>query len=278
MQHFTTNDGARIAWTEEGEGRPLLLLHGLMANRSFFREQAPLAGSFRLIAIDLRGHGDSGTGNEAATIVRLAEDVAELAEHLDLENAIGLGWSLGATILWHVLAGRAGHRFAAAVVVDMTPRVLNDHDWSLGLSGDICAARAQAIAEDYAGFTAGAGAAIFAQPLDETTRPMAGWAAGEFGRNDPAVTAELWDSLVAEDVRPLLARIEQPTLVVHGANSHLYGSDTADHLVEALPNAVAAQFERSGHSPHLEQPELFNLTLTEFAAKLPRVRETQTLN
>ena len=278
MQHFTTNDGARIAWTEEGEGRPLLLLHGLMANRSFFREQTPLAGSFRLIAIDLRGHGESGTGSEAATIARLAEDVAELAEHLALEEAIGLGWSLGATILWHVLAGRAGHRFAAAVVVDMTPRVLNDHDWSLGLSGDLCAARAEAIAEDYAGFTAGAGAAIFAQPLDETTRPMASWAAGEFGRNDPAVTAELWDSLVAEDVRPLLARIEQPTLVVHGANSHLYGSDTADHLVEALPNAVAVQFERSGHSPHLEQPELFNLTLTEFAAKLPRVRETQTLN
>ncbi|HMJ94061.1 MAG TPA: alpha/beta hydrolase, partial [Allosphingosinicella sp.] len=68
------------------------------------------------------------------------------------------------------------------------------------------------------------------------------------------------------------------TLVVHGANSHLYGSDTADHLVEALPNAVAVQFERSGHSPHLEQPDLFNLTLTEFAAKLPRVRETQTTN
>jgi pimeloyl-ACP methyl ester carboxylesterase len=278
LQHFTTTDGARIAWTEEGEGRPLLLLHGLMANRTFFREQAPLAGGFRLIAIDLRGHGDSGTGSEEATISRLAEDVAELAEHLDLEDAIGLGWSLGATILWHVLAGRAGHRLAAAVVVDMTPRVLNDHDWSLGLSADICAARAQAIAEDYAGFTAGAGAAIFAQPLDDMSRPLAAWAAEQFGRNEPRVTAALWDSLVAEDVRPLLARIEQPTLVVHGANSHLYGSDTADHLVEALPNAVAVQFERSGHSPHLEQPELFNRTLTEFAAKLPRVRETQTLN
>jgi pimeloyl-ACP methyl ester carboxylesterase len=278
LQHFTTSDGARIAWTEEGEGRPLLLLHGLMANRSFFREQAPLADEFRLIAIDLRGHGDSGNGNEEATIARLAEDVAELADHLALEDAIGLGWSLGATILWHVLAGRTGHRFAAAAVVDMTPRVLNDHDWSLGLSADICAARAQAIVEDYSGFTAGAGAAIFAQPLDEKSRPLAAWAAGQFGRNEPGVTAALWDSLVAEDVRPLLARIGQPTLVVHGANSHLYGSDTADHLVEALPNAVAVQFERSGHSPHLEQPELFNRTLTEFAAKLPRVRETQTLN
>ena len=278
LLHFTASDGARIAWKEEGEGRPLLLLHGLMANSRFFREQSDLANAFRLISVDLRGHGESGTGSDKPTIARLAADVGELADHLGLEDAIGLGWSLGATVLWHVLAGPAGHRFAAAVVVDMTPRVLNDEGWSLGLSSEICEARAQAIAEDYPGFTASAGAAIFAQPLTDEARPLAAWAAAEFRRNDPAVTAALWDSLVAEDARPLLARIEQPTLVVHGANSHLYGSDTADHLVETLPNAIAVQFERSGHSPHLEQPELFNLTLTEFAAKLPRVRETQTLN
>ena len=249
-----------------------------MANSRFFREQSDLANAFRLISVDFRGHGESGAGSEQPTIARLAADVAELADHLDLEDAIGLGWSLGATVLWHVLAGPAGRRFAAAVVVDMTPRVLNDEGWSLGLSSEICEARGHAIAEDYAGFTASAGAAIFAQPLTDETRPLAAWAAAEFGRNDPAVTAALWDSLVVEDARPLLSRIEQPTLVVHGANSHLYGSDTADHLVETLPNAIAVQFERSGHSPHLEQPELFNLTLTEFAAKLPRVREAQTLN
>ena len=249
-----------------------------MANSLFFREQSDLAKHFRLISIDLRGHGESGSGSEQPTIARLAADVAELADHLELEDAIGLGWSLGATVLWHVLDGPAGRRFAAAVVIDMTPRVLNDQGWSLGLSSDICEARGQAIAEDYPGFAASAGAAIFAQPLDERTRPLAAWAADEFGRNDPAVTAALWDSLVAEDARPLLARIEQPTLVVHGANSHLYGSDTADHLVEALPNAVAVQFERSGHSPHLEQPDLFNRTLIDFAAKLPRVRETQNSN
>src|SRR5687767_1257363 len=158
LQHFTTSDGARIAWEEAGRGRPLLLLHGLMANRSFFREQWPLAADFRLIAIDLRGHGESRGGGDAPTIARLAGDVAELADHLDLEDAIGLGWSLGATIIWHLLTGPAAHRFAAAVVVDMTPRVLNDGAWSLGLSREVCEGRAAAIADDYAGFTASAGA------------------------------------------------------------------------------------------------------------------------
>ncbi len=249
-----------------------------MANRGFFHRQSPLTDDFRLIAVDLRGHGDSGVGAEPATIRRLADDVAELSGHLGLEEAIGLGWSLGASVLWHVLAGPAGRRFAAAIVVDMTPRVLNEGAWSLGLSGEVCEARASAIDEDYPGFTASAGAAIFAQPLDERRRDMAAWAAAEFARNDPSVTASLWSSLVAEDARPLLGRIRQPTLVVHGANSHLYGSDTADHLVEALPDAESVQFESSGHSPHLEQPDLFNRTLRQFAAKLPRVREPQAID
>jgi pimeloyl-ACP methyl ester carboxylesterase len=251
------------------------MLHGLMANRSFFHAQRPLAADFRLITIDLRGHGESRRAGDAPTIGQLAGDVAQLADHLDLEGAIGLGWSLGATLLWHVLSGPASHRFAAAVVVDMTPRVLNDGEWSLGLSREVCEARGAAITEDFAGFTASAGAAIFAQPLDPQNRPLAEWAAAEFARNDPATTAALWTSLVSEDARPLLARIAQPTLVVHGANSHLYGSDTADHLVAALPNARAVQFDRSGHSPHLEQPELFNRTIQQFAATLPRVREPQ---
>ena len=249
-----------------------------MANRGFFRSQRPLADDFRLIAIDLRGHGDSGGGREAPTIRRLADDVTELCDSLGLEQVIGLGWSMGASVLWHVLAGPGGRRFAAAVVVDMTPRVLNDGSWSLGLSSEVCEARAEAIEEDFPGFTASAGGAIFAQPLDERRRELAAWASSEFARNDPAVIAALWTSLVEEDASPLLGRIRQPTLVVHGANSHLYGSDTADHLVAALPNAESVQFESSGHSPHLEQPDLFNLTLRQFAAKLPRVREPQALN
>jgi len=280
LGHFTASDGARIAFRDEGEGRPLVLLHGLMAHSGFFEPQRSLADSFRIVRIDLRGHGGSrSSGNGAApTIQRLADDVAELADHLGLEQAVGIGWSLGASVLWRVLAGPASPRFAGAVVVDMTPRVLNDGDWTLGLSREICDARTAAIDEDYAGFTASAGAAIFAQPAaGEGGGGLASWAAAEFARSDPAVTAALWASLVEEDARPLLPAIRQPTLIVHGANSRLYGSDTADHLVDALASATSVQFDRSGHSPHLEQPDRFNATIRKFAARLPRVREPQTI-
>ncbi|HYI64586.1 MAG TPA: alpha/beta hydrolase [Allosphingosinicella sp.] len=275
MDEFTASDGARIAYRDEGSGTPVVLLHGLMAHGGFFREQAALATDFRIITVDLRGHGASAGNGAPPTVERMAADVAELAESLGLQGAIGVGWSLGATVLWHVLAGPASDRFAGAVVVDMTARVKNDAEWDLGLSPEACEARGAAIRDDYESFALSAGQAIFAQPVMDGQRALADWAAGEFAKGDAGAMASVWQSLVRQDVRGLLEGIRHPTLIVHGALSSLYGEDTADHLVAALPQARAVRFERSGHAPHLEEPELFNRTLKDFADGLSPARFTQ---
>jgi len=246
-----------------------------MAHGGFFREQAALAAQFRLVTIDLRGHGESHRA-PAPTVERIAADVAELVEALGLEGAIGVGWSLGATVLWHVLAGPSAARFAGAVVIDMTARVRNDARWDLGLSPEACEARSLAIRDDYESFAFSAGQAIFAQPVDPPKTGVANWVSEEFVRNDPTAMAAVWESLVVQDMRQLLASIRHPTLIVHGAQSSLYSDGTADHLVAALPHARAIRFERSGHAPHLEEPELFNDTLKDFAGRLSRARAAQT--
>ncbi len=276
MHFFTASDGARIAYRDTGSGTPIVLLHGLMAHAGFFEGQAALADDFRIIAIDLRGHGDSALADsEPPSVERMAADVAELAEALDLDGAIGVGWSLGATILWHVLAGPAARRFAGAVVVDMTARVKNDAEWDLGLSPEACEARSIAIRDDFESFALTAGQAIFAQPVASEHRQLADWASLEFARNDAGAIASVWASLIRQDVRALLERIQHPTLIVHGGRSELYGDDTADHLVAALPHARAVRFENSGHAPHLEEPELFNHTLKNFADSLSLARAPQ---
>lgn len=275
MPHYIAPDGARIAYDDIGAGRPLLLLHGLMAHRGFFSRQHELAEQFRLISVDLRGHGETRSPGERPTIEQLADDVSGLADALDLEDAIGVGWSLGASVLWQVLAGPAARRFAGSVVIDMTPCVMNDADWRLGLSPDACEARRQAIESDFQAFATQAGQAIFAPSAGDALAEEARWAGEEFAKNDAAAISALWSSLVAQDFRDRLGRIGQPTLIAHGAHSHLYGSDTADHLGVALPNSRILQFECSGHSPHFEQPELFNRAISDFAASLPRVRNNE---
>lgn len=276
MPHFTAPDGARIYYRDEGAGRPLVLLHGMMAHGGFFQGQAALAADFRLIAVDLRGHGRSPSNGSGLSVDTMADDVASLAEQLDLQGAIGIGWSLGASILWRLLSGATGSRFAGAVIIDMTPKVLNEGGWELGLSAELCDARRQAMAEDFGAFAQAAGSAIFAQPVREEHGALAAWAGAEFARNDPTAISAIWTSLVEEDLRAALPRIAQPTLVVHGAHSQLYGSATAEHLVAALPNARAVRFARSGHALHLEEPERFNTLLQDFAASLPPVFQTQT--
>ena len=275
MPYFTTSDGARVAYSDAGSGTPIVLLHGLLAHKGFFKLQAPLADGHRLVAIDLRGHGASPAGDGPVSVERLAADVAELAASLELEGAIGVGWSLGATILWHVLAGPAAPRFAGAVVIDMTARVRNDAEWDLGLSPEACEARSAAIRDDFESFALGAGQAIFAQPVDAARQALPEWASEEFARSDPGAVAAIWESLVRQDMRALLRGIRHPTLIVHGGQSSLYGDDTADHLVAALPDARAVRFDRAGHAPHLEQPDLFNRTLTDFADRLSRARATE---
>jgi pimeloyl-ACP methyl ester carboxylesterase len=245
-----------------------------MAHRGFWRLQRPLASDFRLISIDLRGQGESVRAGDSPGVEQLAEDVTGLVEELGLEDAIGVGWSLGASVLWHVLTGPAAARFSGSVIIDMTPKVQNGEDWQLGLSQDLCEARRLGIREEFEAFAANAGRAMFAEPTGAAAR-MAQWAAGEFAGSDQPSIAALWESLVEQDLRPLLPRIAQPALIVHGAQSQLYGSGTAEYLARALPNARCIRFDRSGHAPHLEQPELFNTAIRDFAASLPRTRQTQ---
>ena len=102
-------------------------------------------------------------------------------------------------------------RFAGAVVVDMTARVLNDAEWDLGLSPEACEARSLAIRDDFESFALGAGQAIFAQPV--ARRAPRARRLGERRirpQRSPPRSAAVWASLVRQDVRALLDRIAPP--------------------------------------------------------------------
>jgi pimeloyl-ACP methyl ester carboxylesterase len=102
--HFwNASDGVRLAWHELGEGRPVILLHGLFSDANMnwikFGHAARIAGrGFRVIMPDLRAHGLSGKPHEAGHYPKgiLARDLRELVEHLGLTDFDLGGFSLGA--------------------------------------------------------------------------------------------------------------------------------------------------------------------------------------
>lgn len=274
MPYLVTSDQAKIAYDDAGSGRPLLLVHGWATHAGFFGPQAEgLAGSFRTISVDLRFHGRSrGAGGEIS-IGRLARDLIELADHLDLHDMLVVGWSMGAMVLWRALLDGLAARAAGMVVIDMAPRVINGADWDLGLRGSSAAKSARqtpaAMVTNWPAMAPRVAGRIFAEGGGPAKDALYPWAEGEVAASDAHAMAQLWSSLTAQDFRADLSRLSLPVLVAHGNLSRLYSAQTAAALATFLPHAVTVGFDRSGHAPHLEEPESFNRTLTQFAASLP---------
>ena len=98
---ITMRDGTQLHVVERGElsAPPLVLLHGITMDSSTWQYQLrDLSDTFRVIAVDQRGHGRSGAGTDGYGLTVLANDVVELLEQRDLRDAIVLGHSMGAAV------------------------------------------------------------------------------------------------------------------------------------------------------------------------------------
>jgi pimeloyl-ACP methyl ester carboxylesterase len=115
----TSADGVRIAYDTKGEGTPaLVFVHGWSCDRSYWQGQLqPFSQHFKVVAVDLAGHGDSGLGREAWTMGAFGADVAAVVQKLGLERIILIGHSMGGDVIVEA-ARRLKGRVAGLVWVD----------------------------------------------------------------------------------------------------------------------------------------------------------------
>jgi non-heme chloroperoxidase len=79
--YLETNDGAKIYYEDGGAGRPILLVHGWLCSSRFWQKNVPeLANEFRVVTIDLRGHGNSAKTLTGHTVAQYARDVRQVIE------------------------------------------------------------------------------------------------------------------------------------------------------------------------------------------------------
>ena len=89
----------QLHYIEQGQGKPLILLHGNGENCNYFEHQIPcFAREYRVIAMDTRGHGQSPRGEKPFTIVQFAEDLHDFIDQNTIGKAILLGFSDGGNI------------------------------------------------------------------------------------------------------------------------------------------------------------------------------------
>lgn len=123
MAFFTTSDGARIAYDDQGSGLPLLCLAGLTRTMGDFDYALPHLSDARVIRMDYRGRGASDwTGAATYTVPQEAKDALELLDHLGVQRAAVLGTSRGG-LIGMVLAVMAKDRMLGLCLNDVGPEI-----------------------------------------------------------------------------------------------------------------------------------------------------------
>ena len=245
VSHFSGRDGVRLAYREVGDGRPLVLLHGIAGDATLWlrhgQAEAFAARGHRVIMPDLRGHGLSGRPHQASAYPAdvLADDGLALLEHLGLDDYDLGGYSLGARIVVRMLVrGAAPGR---AVVGGQGLREV------LGLGGGAGSFLRRVFA----------GSETFEPGSPEERGAQRLTSSGV----DPVAVLHVLDSVVATPAEQL-GRVQVPTLVVMGSDDER--AHSAAELAAALPRGTLAVLP-GNHATAPAAPE-FVAAFVEFLA------------
>ena len=233
---FTSPDGFELVWHELGEGRPVVLLHGLFSDADtnwirFGHAAAIAAGGFRVIMPDLRAHGASARPHQASAYPPdvLADDGLALIAELGLADYDLGGYSLGArTAVRMVVRGARPDRLVIS---------------GMGLQGLLETGRRSGHFKHVL------------EGMGTHERGSPEWLAEAFLKTtggDPKALLPLLDSFV-DTSQAELATISMPTLVLSGAEDHDNGS--AEKLAELLPGARFVEVP-GNHMSAVTKPDL----------------------
>lgn len=268
-KHFTTNDGVRLHYIDKGTGLPLVLLPGWTQPASEFAAQfEALSYSFRCLALDFRGHGESERPSHGYRVSRFARDCLDFLDHLGLNDAALLGHSAGCTVIWSFIDLFGLNRIRALVFCDEMIAFIKRPEWS--------EAECRSYGAAVCGEEALAMAATLSGPDGEQMLRnfLAGEFSPEFARVDierviegslkmpRGAAADLMLSVMQADFRDLLPLIRQPTLCIGGKDSHL-GPKVMPWIASRIPGAKVIMLD-TRHFVHLENPIGFNVAVRSF--------------
>jgi esterase len=262
--HFVTAGGLRLHYLDWGNASapPLVLLHGIDRLAHTFDHIAPrFTSRYHVIAMDLRGHGDSGWDPEARYLVEdHVGDLERLVRELGLRNVTLWGNSTGGRVV-QVFAGRHPDLVTAVVAEDVGPE----------RPRSIADAYARRVQQEENGWASTsdllAQMRAAAQPLpDRVLEPYVRY--GTKQRDDGRVVWKRDPNLVKGFVETELWRdvrtIKAPILYVLGGRSTIVPPATQEQLKMTLPQARIVTMPGLGHYPSDERPEEFVRIVNEF--------------
>lgn len=249
-------NGARLAYVDQGQGPPLLLIHGLGASHADWEAQiAHFSRIFRVIVPDLRGHGDSDD-IPPYSVERFATDLLQLVEQLQLGTYAVVGHSMGGAVAMQMAILRP-ERIVKLVLSNTLPE-FRPHNFqqrqmlwlrqlTVRLFGVPALSRKSA-------------AMMFPQPEQAELRARV---AERNGRVPKSVYLASLRALSNWSVQDKLQWLRMPTLVL-ASELDYFDPRLAQNFTEALPDGRCRLFQGAHHGLPMEFPEEFNRAVMDF--------------
>lgn len=275
MPRFPTADDVTLHYTDTGgQGRPLVLIHGWPLSGEAFARNIPalVEAGHRVVTYDRRGFGlsDKPSGNIDYDV--LADDLQALVQHLDLQGAVLLGFSMGGGEVARYFTRHGSERIAAAIfsgsiapalcITDDNPDGAMPPDGFHGLA-DQCAADRDGFLETFITWfysTADGGLQV-----DEDTRQEALRIAHQSSPQAAVQTILIW----ATDLRDDCRAIDVPTLVIHGdADINVPLEKSSRRMPHYVRGARLVVIEGGPHGVNDSHAEQWEGAILEFMASL----------
>lgn len=259
MPKISTN-GIQIYYEDHGQGPPLVLIHGLGSSTQDWEVQvSEFSKSYRVVTLDLRGHGQTDKPPGPYSIPMMAKDVKGLLQTLNLPPVHLVGLSLG---------GAVAFQFAIDFPDWVKTLTIVNSGPSLGGSPE----EAKQEIERRVGIVQQMGMRAMGEALSPTLFPKPEQAPlretfiKRWATNDPQAYIEATRSILGWNVTEKLKEIKCPTLIL-AADQDYTPVAAKEAYVKLIPNAELVVITDAHHAMSMECPEKFNAALRDFLTR-----------
>jgi 3-oxoadipate enol-lactonase len=258
-------DNGFLVYDQNGQGIPLLFIHGYPLSRKIWRPQLDgLAKLAAMVRVDLRGHGESYPFDGKYAMDLLAEDCYKLIQAIDIEPPIVVcGLSMGGYVTFALF--RRYPQIFRGMILTSTRAAPDSLEGKASREAAIKNAREHGISA-----IADTMAVKLVSPFTRTTKKNLVSLIHEIMLETSinGVVGALQGMRDRDDSNPLLADIDCPVLIVHGADDQIIPFSEAEEICQRLRDARLVVVPQAGHLPNMEQPERFNQVVRDFLTSL----------
>lgn len=256
-------DGWRYSYTDEGSGPPLIFNHGIQMDRSMWDHQIDeLRDSYRVVAIDAPGHGESASVPMGIDFWEYGDMLIGVAGQLGIGPAVWIGQSTGGFVNLR-LAVRHPGRVRGLVLID-TQAHSEDADKLAQYEAFLKVALDEGMTEDLVNvlMLIYFGSTFAAKPESEL------WRKKLLGVDVHAQHAMVRAVFDREDIHDRLRDIRCPAIVIHGEEEVPIEPERGEELARDLPDASFVLVHRAGHCSPFERPDVVTPEIRRFLERI----------